>query len=83
MTGRETHLRQGLAASADVAVHVLKLGDKLLYALLKRVRQTLLHEFVLVVTPARGQSLIGVVANELVNARFRHKAVEATRCDKI
>lgn len=72
---RETHLSQGLATGADVAVHVLKLGDKLLYALLKWVRETLLHELVFVVATPRRQGLVRVVANELVDARLRHKTM--------
>lgn len=79
----ETHLGQGLAASADVAVHVFKLGDKLLYALLKWVRETLLHELVLVVATARRQGLVRVVANELVDARLRHKTMQTTRRDEV
>lgn len=80
---KETHLRQGLTASANIAIHAFKLSDKLLYALLEWVRKALLHEFIFVVTPARRQSLVRIVANELVDARLRHKTVQTTRCDKV
>lgn len=69
------YLCQRFANGPDITVHIVKFANELLHPFVGWVSETFLYQCVLDVPTTSGQSLIGIVPDQLVDARLWNKTM--------